>query len=65
MIINKRIKEISYEAWEATEIYYKHNNTEIFNEIYDQKFAALIVKECLKLKNKNTTDKDILKYFEI
>lgn len=53
--MNERIKALGRQASKlALEEYYARQKTEfvgdvIYSDIYDQKFAELIVKECIKL----------------
>ena len=66
--MNKRIHELAVQAEkladEATNAYNDDtgNWQKVWNKIYDEKFAELLVKECAGLFDKNETDIRIPEY---
>jgi hypothetical protein len=45
--MNERIKELSKQAWEWAEQQEYKDATQEFSDILEQKFAELIIRECL------------------
>ena len=55
--MNERIKELSKQAWEWAEQQEYKDATQEFSDILEQKFAELIIRECMSVADlpKNPT----------
>jgi len=69
--MNGRIKELSKQAWEWAEQQEYKDATQEFSDILEQKFAELIIQECIGVADhSNVTGKSIIgqrikEHFEI
>jgi hypothetical protein len=69
--MNGRIKELSRQAWEWAEQQEYKDATQEFSDILEQKFAELIIQECIGVADhSNVTGKSIIgqrikEHFEI
>jgi hypothetical protein len=69
--MNERIKELSKQAWEWAEQQEYKDATQEFSDILEQKFAELIIQECIGVADhSNVTGKSIIgqrikEHFEI
>jgi hypothetical protein len=54
--MNGRIKELSRQAWEWAEQQEYKDATQEFSDILEQKFAELVVQECLQMADEFEID---------